>query len=205
MRQHYTLIGIPAYLKHDGSDDLLNPTTGDREAVTITPYTDPGNSNLSFITGRVSASFYQRLGKSDRYVIAILGALGATAGISLDDMPKDKRYYVGGGGSLRGYGFQRAGPIDANDTPIGGLSSAEASLEFRYKLTETIGIVPFLDAGNVYDTSFPDLSKRVFLGAGIGARYYTGLGPLRFDIAAPLHRRSGDRPFQIYVSLGQAF
>ena len=65
--------------------------------------------------------------------------------------------------------------------------------------------MPFLDAGNVYDTSFPDLSKRVFLGAGIGARYYTGLGPLRFDIAAPLHRRSGDRPFQIYVSLGQAF
>ena len=205
LRQHYTLIGIPVYLKHDGSDDLLNPTTGDREAITITPYTDPGNTNLSFVTGRVSASYYQRLGKSDRYVIAILGALGATAGVSLADMPKDKRYYVGGGGSVRGYGFQRAGPIDANDTPIGGLSSAEASLEFRYKLTETIGIVPFLDAGNVYDTSFPDLGKRLFLGAGIGARYYTGLGPLRFDIAAPLHRRSGDRPFQIYVSLGQAF
>ena len=65
--------------------------------------------------------------------------------------------------------------------------------------------MPFVDAGNVYDTSFPDLSKRVFIGAGIGARYYTGLGPLRFDIGAPLHRRSGDRPFQIYVSLGQAF
>ena len=205
LRQHYTLIGIPVYLKHDGSDDLLNPTTGDREAITITPYTDPGRTSLSFITGRLSGSYYQRLGSSDRYVIAILGALGATVGVGLDDMPKDKRYYAGGGGSVRGYGFQRAGPIDLHDTPVGGLSSAEASLEFRYKLTETIGIVPFLDAGNVYDTSFPDLSKRVFLGAGIGARYYTGLGPLRFDIAAPLHRRSGDRPFQIYVSLGQAF
>ncbi len=205
LRQHYTLIGIPFYLKHDGSDDLLNPTTGDREAFTITPYTDPGRTSLSFITGRLSGSYYHRLGSSDRYVIAVLGALGATAGVSLDAMPKDKRYYAGGGGSVRGYGFQRAGPIDIHDTPAGGLSSAEASLEFRYKLTETIGIVPFLDAGNVYDTNFPDLGKRVFLGAGIGARYYTGLGPLRFDVAAPLHRRSGDRPFQIYVSLGQAF
>ena len=98
-----------------------------------------------------------------------------------------------------------AGSPLAKVRPEGGLSSAEASLEFRYKLTDTIGLVPFLDAGNVYDTNFPDLSKRVFLGAGIGVRYYTGLGPLRFDVAAPLHRRSGDRPFQIYVSLGQAF
>jgi translocation and assembly module TamA len=205
LRQHYTLIGIPVYLKHDGSDDLLNPTTGDREAITITPYTDPGNTTLSFVTGRLSGSYYQRLGSSDRYVIAVLAALGATAGVSLDQMPKDKRYYAGGGGSVRGYGFQRAGPIGIHDEPIGGLSSTEASLEFRYKLTETIGLVPFLDAGNVYDTNFPDLGERLFLGAGIGVRYYTGLGPLRLDLAAPLHRRGGDRPFQIYVSLGQAF
>jgi translocation and assembly module TamA len=205
LHQRYTLIGIPVYAKRDNTDDLLNPTIGDREGITVTPYTDPGNSGLTFVSGRISGSYYQRLGDSDRYVVAVLGALGATVGVGLDELPKDKRFYAGGGGSVRGYGFQRAGPIDANDTPIGGLSSAEASLEFRYKLTQTIGIVPFVDAGNVYDTSFPDLSKRVFIGAGIGARYYTGLGPLRFDIGAPLHRRNGDRPFQIYVSLGQAF
>jgi translocation and assembly module TamA len=205
LHQRYTLIGIPLYAKRDDTDDLLNPTTGNREGITVTPYTDPGNSGLTFVSGRISGSYYQRLGDSDRYVVAVLGAIGATVGVGLDELPKDKRFYAGGGGSVRGYGFQRAGPIDSHDTPIGGLSSAEASLEFRYKLTQTIGIVPFIDAGNVYDTSFPDLSERLFLGAGIGARYYTGLGPLRFDIGAPLHRRSGDRPFEIYVSLGQAF
>ena len=205
LHQHYMLIGLPVYVKRDGTDDLLNPTTGSREGITLTPYTDPGNSKLSFINGQINGSYYQRLGDSDRYVVAVLASLGATVGVSLDELPKDKRFYAGGGGSVRGYGFQRAGPIDANDTPIGGLSSAGASLEFRYKLTETIGIVPFVDAGNVYDTAFPDLGERLFLGAGIGARYYTGLGPLRFDIAAPLHRRNGDRPIQIYVSLGQAF
>jgi translocation and assembly module TamA len=205
LHQIYTLVGIPIYAKLDTTDDLLNPTKGSRTGITLTPYTDPARTELSFISGRVNASYYQRLGESDRYIIAVLGAIGATAGVSLDQLPKDKRFYAGGGGSVRGYGFQRAGPIGIHSEPIGGLSSVEASLELRYKLTETIGIVPFLDAGNVYDSSFPDLSRRLFLGAGIGARYYTGLGPVRLDIAAPLHRRSGDRPFQIYVSLGQAF
>ncbi len=205
LRQHYTLVGIPVYAKRDTTDDLLNPTQGYRAGITATPYTDPARTSLTFVSGRVSGSYYKRLGASDTYIVAILGALGATAGVSLDELPKDKRFYAGGGGSVRGYGFQRAGPLGSHDQPIGGLSSAETSLELRYKLTETIGIVPFLDAGNVYDTGFPDLSRRLFIGAGIGARYYTGLGPVRLDVATPLHRRSGDGPIQIYVSLGQAF
>ncbi len=205
LRQRYTLVGVPLYAKRDVSDDLLNPTKGDREAITITPYTDPARTALSFISGRVEGSYYLRLGDSDRYVLAALGAIGTTIGVGLGQLPKDKRFYVGGGGSVRGYGFQRAGPIGIHDEPIGGLSSTEASLELRYKLTQTIGLVPFFDAGNVYNTNFPDLSKRVFLGAGMGVRYYTGLGPIRLDLATPLHRRPGDAAIQIYVSLGQAF
>jgi translocation and assembly module TamA len=205
LMQRYTLVGIPLYARRDASDDLLNPTTGDREGFTITPYVDPARTSLAFVSMRVNGSYYLKLGETDRYVLAVMGALGATAGVSLDELPKDKRFYVGGGGSVRGYGFQRAGPIGIHDEPIGGLSSTEASLELRYKLTETIGLVPFIDAGNVYDTNFPDLSRRVFIGAGFGVRYYTGLGPLRLDLATPLHQREGDAPIQIYVSLGQAF
>jgi translocation and assembly module TamA len=205
LQQRYTLVGIPLYAKRDASDDLLNPTKGDREGITITPYTDPARTDLSFISMRINGSYYLRLGDTDRYVLAAMGAIGSTVGISLDELPKDKRFYVGGGGSVRGYGFQRAGPLGPHDEPVGGLSSTEASLELRYKLTETIGLVPFVDAGNVYDTAFPDLSKRVFIGAGFGVRYYTGLGPLRLDLATPLHQREGDAPIQIYVSLGQAF
>jgi translocation and assembly module TamA len=204
LQQRYSLVGIPLYARRDTTDDLLNPTKGDRENIALTPYTDPGRTSLTFISGKATGSIYQQLG-SDRYILAVLGSIGATVGIGLDELPKDKRFYVGGGGSVRGYGFQRAGPIGIHDEPVGGLSSAEASIELRYKLTQTIGLVPFLDAGNVYDTNLPDLSKRVFLGTGIGLRYYTGLGPLRLDLATPLHRREGDRPIQIYVSLGQAF
>jgi translocation and assembly module TamA len=205
LRQHYTLVGIPFYSKRDVTDDLLNPTRGDREGVTLTPYADPARPSFSFVSARIDGSIYRRLGDDDRFVLAALGAIGATAGVGLDELPKDKRFYVGGGGSVRGYGFQRAGPIGIHDEPIGGLSSAEASLELRYRLTRTIGIVPFVDAGNVYDTALPDLSRRVFIGTGIGVRYYTSLGPLRLDLATPLHRREGDRPIEIYVSLGQAF
>jgi translocation and assembly module TamA len=203
--QRYTLIGIPFYGRRDVTDDLLNPTTGDRENMTFTPYTDPARGSLSFVTAKITGSVYRRLGADDTYVLAALAALGATAGVGLGDLPKDKRFYAGGGGSVRGYGFQRAGPIGIHDDPTGGLSSAEASLELRYKLTQSIGLVPFVDAGNVYDSNLPDLSRRLFIGTGIGLRYYTALGPLRFDLATPLHRRDGDGLIQIYVSLGQAF
>ena len=205
LQQHYTLIGVPTYAKRDVTDDLLNPTMGDREGVIVTPYAGVGSTSPTFISGKVNGSIYQRLGDTDEFVLAALGAIGASAGVSLDDMPKDHRFYAGGGGSIRGYAFQHGGPIGIHDDPIGGLSSFEASVELRYKLTETIGLVPFVDAGNVYDSSLPDLSKRLLIGAGLGLRYYTGLGPVRLDVAAPLHKRDGDRPFQIYVSLGQAF
>jgi translocation and assembly module TamA len=205
LHQVYTLVGSPLYAKRDASNDLLNPTTGDREGVTLTPYIDPSRPSLHFLSGRVNGSYYLPLGDGDRYVLAASGAIGATIGVSLDDLPKDKRFYAGGGGSIRGYAFQRAGPLGIHDEPAGGLSSFETSLELRYKLTETIGIVPFVDAGNVYSSDFPDFTKRVLIGAGIGVRYYTGLGPLRLDLATPLHQREGDRPLQIYVSLGQAF
>ena len=106
---------------------------------------------------------------------------------------------------MRGYGEDSLGPRDIFGAAAGGAALLVLNEELRFPLVWRLRGVAFLDAGNVYDTNFPNLGKRVFLGAGIGARYYTGLGPLRFDIAAPLHRRSGDRPFQIYVSLGQAF
>ena len=60
------------------------------------------------------------------------------------ELPADKRIYAGGGGSIRAYGYQMAGPLDANDNPIGGKSSLEVSLEARIKITETIGVVPFI-------------------------------------------------------------
>jgi len=78
-------------------------------------------------------------------------------------------------------------------------------LESRIKVTETIGVVPFLDAGSYYESPTPQLGHTPLYGVGLGLRYYTAFGPLRLDLATPLHRRSADSPIQVYISLGQAF
>jgi translocation and assembly module TamA len=203
--QHYALVGVPLYLKLDKSDDLLNPTRGYRAQASLVPYQSFSGPNLSFVSGRVAGSAYRRLGDSDRYVLAGAAALSSVVGASLTALPADKRLYAGGGGSVRAYGYQMAGPLDINDNPIGGKSTLDVSLELRIKITETIGIVPFVDAGSFYEKSLPQLGHRLLWGPGIGLRYYTPFGPVRLDVATPGLRRRGDSPIQFYISLGQAF
>ena len=202
----YVLVGVPVFLKKDGTDDLLNPTRGYRAAIEATPYLRALGSNLTFLQSKLTGSWYDQLSPSGSYILALQGTLGSTVGASLDAIPKDHRFYAGGGGSVRGFGFQEAGPLDKFDNPIGGRSLAVVSAELRTKLTDTIGLVPFLDAGSDYASEVPDFKGRIALGAGIGLRYYTAIGPVRLDLATPLNPRSGvDSPIQIYVSLGQAF
>jgi translocation and assembly module TamA len=98
-----------------------------------------------------------------------------------------------------------AGPLAPNNVPIGGKSSLVLNLEARVKITENIGIVPFIDAGSYYESPLPQLGHAPLYGVGLGLRYYTAFGPLRLDLATPLHKRSGDSPIQVYISLGQAF
>jgi translocation and assembly module TamA len=203
--QHYALVGVPLYAKLDKSDDLLNPTRGFRAQASLVPYQSFSGPNLTFVSGRLSGSAYQRLGDSDRWVLAEAGGISSVVGASLTDLPADKRIYAGGGGSVRAYGYQMAGPLDSNNNPIGGRSSIDLSLELRVKITDTIGIVPFVDAGSAYPASSPQLGHRLFWGPGIGLRYYTPFGPIRLDLATPALRRSADSPIQVYISLGQAF
>ncbi len=203
--QHYTLVGVPTYLKLDLSDNLLNPTRGYRAQLSVTPAHTFSSPKLNFVTSLVSGSGYWPLGANDRAVIAGRVALGSIDGAPLADLPADQRLYVGGGGSLRPYGYQMAGPLALNDVPIGGKSSLALNLEARIKITDTIGIVPFIDAGSFYEAPFPQLGRTMLYGVGLGFRYYTGFGPLRLDLATPLHKRHANSPIQVYISLGQAF
>ena len=137
------------------------------------------------------------------FTLAARARLGSIIGAARDDIAPSRRLYSGGGGSVRGFGFQQLGPKDANDNPIGGRSLTEFAFEARYRFGN-YGIVPFLDAGRVGETSMPSLSGMRY-GAGIGARYYTNFGPMRFDIATPLGRKPGESKVAIYISIGQAF
>src|SRR3546814_7360599 len=113
-----------------------------------------------------------------------------------------RRFYAGGGGSVRGYGYQDIGPRDANDDPIGGRGLAELSVEARIRFGN-FGVVPFIDAGNISTDFLPDLND-FQVGAGIGVRYYTSFGPIRVDVGTPINPQPGDPRIAVYVSLGQA-
>jgi translocation and assembly module TamA len=198
----YTLFGLPLFLRRDVTDNLLDPTEGSRQSIATTPYV---GSSLNFLSSRLQASAYRALDDKREYVLAGFAAVGSIIGEPRDALPKDKRLYAGGGGSVRGYGYQKAGPLDSAGNPIGGRSSLELGMELRVKVTETIGIVPFLEAGNVYESTLPKPGGGLRYGTGLGLRYYTPIGPVRFDVAVPLNKRPQDDSFQIYVSIGQAF
>ncbi|MBV8335996.1 MAG: BamA/TamA family outer membrane protein, partial [Alphaproteobacteria bacterium] len=203
--QHYQLAGVPAYLKIDETDNLLNPTTGYRAQLSLTPVHTFSGSHLTFSTNLLLGSTYWALDSEDRMILAGRLALASLDGASLSQLPSDQRVYAGGGGSVRPYGYLMAGPLAPNNIPIGGRSSLVLNLESRIKVTQTIGVVPFLDAGSYYESPLPQLTRTFLYGVGLGVRYYTAFGPLRLDLATPLHKRNGDSPVQVYISLGQAF
>jgi translocation and assembly module TamA len=201
----YTLVGVPVNVSDDQSNDPLNPTKGYRLNGTVTPYFRAIGSNLTYVQGLFTGTHYTVLDRRKSYILAVQGILGATGGTSLASIPKDHRFFAGGGGSVRGFGYQEAGPLDSLDNPIGGRSMAELSLELRIRLTDTLGIVPFYDAGSDYPSAFPDFSGPLYQGAGLGFRYFSAVGPIRLDLATPLNPRHQDSPIQVYVSIGQAF
>jgi translocation and assembly module TamA len=199
----FLLVSLPTDLDYDGRDDKLDPTEGLRGTLHAEPFVDLLGSTTALV-GRGSVSGYFSPGDNDRVVLAGRAALGSIVGGELEDIPATRRFFLGGGGSIRGYDYRTIGPRIDGDI-VGGLSFWEASAELRFKMTDRIGIVPFIDAGSAYPDPIPDFSEDVFVGAGLGLRYYTPLGPLRFDIATPLTPRDGDPSFAIYVGLGQAF
>ncbi len=197
----HLIISAPIEYAYDGSDDRFNPTTGSRLLLQLEPSYDL-KSSAGFIKAKASvAGYYSPV---QNLTIAGRTALGSIYGASLESVPADRRFYAGGGGSVRGYAFQAIGPHDLNMRPTGGLSLFEASLEGRIWTNETFGIVPFIDAGTVSTSQFPDFSDLRF-GAGIGIRYQTPFGPLRLDVGIPLNRRDGEDRWGIYAGIGQAF
>jgi len=203
--QHYSLIGVPAYLKLDETDNLLNPTRGYRAQLSVMPAHTVSGPNLTFVSNLVAGSTYRDLGSEQRAILAGKLALASLDGAPLSPLPADQRIYAGGGGSIRPYGYQLAGPLDIGNKPFGGRSSLVLNLEARVRIIENIGIVPFVDAGSYYESPVPQLGRTLLYGVGLGLRYYTAFGPLRLDLATPLHKRTADSPIQIYISLGQAF
>lgn len=200
-RRTYYIAALPTSLSYDGTDNLLDPTSGFRLGGRISPEYSLQSGSKGYARIQIDGSYYQPV--SDRIVLAGRVRLGSIVGANRFDIAPSRRFYAGGGGSVRGYGFQAIGPRDGNNDPIGGNGLAEFSLEARVRFGN-FGVVPFFDAGNVYAGSTPDLSG-IRYGVGLGVRYYSSFGPLRLDVGTPLNPQPGDSRVGVYISLGQAF
>ena len=203
----YTLLAVPLRVSYDstGPDGLFNPTHGIKAAATVTPTDSLAGSGALFALVQLSGSTYFNLaGTEGRSVLALRGLVGTAQGASAFALPPDQRFYAGGSATVRGYRYQSVGPRFASLRPQGGTSVTAGTVEFRQRFGESIGAVAFVDAGQVGTTSAP-FTGTLFEGAGIGARYYTSIGPIRLDLAVPLQRRRKDDIGEAYIGLGQAF
>ena len=200
-RRTYYIAALNGQVGIDTSDDLLNPTKGFRVTALIQPEGSLQGNFTPYVRARLDGSAYYPFG--DSFVLAGRVRFGTIQGASRVDIAPSRRFYSGGGGSVRGFGYQKLGPLDPNGDPIGGRSLNEGAIEGRYRFGN-YGVVAFLDAGQSYEATMPKFSDMRY-GVGIGGRFYTNFGPLRVDVATPLGRRKGESRLNLYVSIGQAF
>ena len=135
--------------------DLLDPTKGWRVSMAAAPYAGSSEGSIAFLESEAQASVYLPLDSAKRHVFAARVRVGSLVGAATTKVPANHRFYAGGGGSIRGYGYQLVGPFDVEGRPTGGRSLLEAGVETRLRLTETVGIVPFVDVGAVSASSIP--------------------------------------------------
>ena len=203
----YQLAGLPAFIDMDRSNDLLNPTEGWRARLDVTPFmgfADDGSIPLfSKLQTRVSG--YLPLDSERRYVLAGRLRLGSIITDEVDTVPPARRFYSGGGGSVRGYAERAIGPEDEDGDPSGGLSVLELGTEIRARLFGPVGLAAFVEAGSVSEEVAPVFDEGVQVAAGLGARYYSPVGPIRVDVGVPVNPQDDDEAFQLYLSIGQAY
>ena len=191
----------------DHSDNPLDPRQGWKLEAHVTPTDIQGDEQQVYLKSQLQVTGYVPLDRQRDWVVAGRLHVGSIIGGTIPGVPAPDRFFAGGGGSVRGYSYQDIGPHYADNTPIGGLSLTETSVELRRRFgTSPWGAVLFFDAGSVAETVNPDF-RHVDTAVGIGFRYHLNFAPIRADLAFPLQKasNSGQQPFQIYLSIGQSF
>jgi translocation and assembly module TamA len=215
---YYTLISLPVTAKYDSTglaNPLNDPLHGVRATLSLAPTESLGRPNSTFIIFQATGSTYLDLARFDwtapgRSVIAVRGVFAEAFGAGQFGLPPDQRFYAGGSATVRGYKYQSVGQDFANPVapqptaadphpvapappsqpiPEGGTDLIATGIEFRQRFGANFGAAAFFDAGKVSSDPRP-FQGRPSAGYGVGMRYYTPIGPIRFDIALPARRRA---------------
>jgi translocation and assembly module TamA len=200
----YVLLQLPLSLTYDTADSLLEPTRGINATLSVTPTRPLVGGGGVFTILQAGGATYLPVERDGRGIIALRALVGSIQGASQFQVPPDERFYAGGSGTVRGFSYQSIGPLFADDLPEGGTAIDAGTIEFRQHVGHNIGVVPFVDAGQVSANPAP-FTGTVRVGVGLGLRYYTGIGPIRLDVGFPLNRTAGSSSFALYIGLGEAF
>ena len=202
-RRDFSILSLPLSAIYDRRDDPLNPADGYYVEATAAPFQgfERAGTGLRFTA---DLRGYQGFGEDRRTVAALRLQLGSVAGPDIDDIPAEQLFFSGGGGTVRGQPFQSLGVDVGGEDQIGGRSFATVSAELRRGITDNIGVVAFADWGFVAEgADWSDGDSHA--GAGLGVRYNTGIGPIRFDIGLPVSGPGDNSGVEIYIGIGQAF
>ncbi|WP_299280938.1 autotransporter assembly complex family protein [uncultured Tateyamaria sp.] len=198
----YTILAFPYVATFDRRNDKLNATSGYYAQASIAPFfaidgTDNG------VVSSLDLRTYRQFG--ERVTLALRGQLGSMFGPSISNAPADLLFFSGGSGTVRGQDFQSLGADLGDDIKIGGRSFVGLSSELRVKTGENLSVVGFIDAGYIGEETFIDGSGEWHSGVGLGVRYDTTIGPIRFDVAVPASGPDDGSGLEIYIGIGQAF
>ncbi|WP_418185053.1 autotransporter assembly complex protein TamA [Aliarcobacter vitoriensis] len=177
----------------DKRDDVLNPKNG----YYLSFYIENGSKILA------SEIDYIKTLSQFRYIKTfdkVTSSFKTSVGTLNKDLPIFKHFFAGGDYSNRGYSYQKVGLKDYEDKPYGGLSMIDSSLEFEYALNKDLGVVTFFDSTmlSLQENKFND---KFYNSYGVGARYYTPIGPLRVDLGFPIDEGG----FVFHIGIGQVF
>ncbi len=202
--RNFSTLGAIGEIAYDGRDSKVDPSKDALAKIEVKPFYEFENGNAGV---RVDAELraYQTLDNNGKTVLAARIKVGSVFGPPRDQVPTNFLYLSGGGGSIRGFGFNNVGIVEGSGDVSGGRSRLETSVEVRHKFTDTIGGVAFVDGGIVGKDPIIDFLQDFRVSVGVGARYYTSLGPIRLDIAVPINPKAGDPDFGIFAGIGQAF
>lgn len=201
----YRLLKLPMQLKWSSANNLLDPTKGQTYNIKLTPSTNFMKSSFFYVIHTSTLSGYHSL-FNNRLTLAAKVVFANIMGAPRNTIPPPDRFYGGSENVMRGFRAYTISPLHDKRIPIGGRSMLAGSLELRLRTAGDLGYVCFYDVGNVYKRNVPELNIHQYHSVGIGLRYATPIGPLRFDVAVPINRRHNiDPSFQIYFSIGQSF
>jgi translocation and assembly module TamA len=183
-------------LSHTTTTASSRPTSGHRVVLKLSGTANALGSGSQFLQTEILGKLILPAWEGAR--VLVRAEMGATAKESFADLPASVRFFAGGDSSVRGYDYKSLGPRDANGLVTGGSHKLIGSVEFDQKVLDNWSVAAFLDSGNSFD-SFANL--RLKTGVGAGFRWYSPLGPVRFDVAVPLARDAPDA-YRIHITLG---